>query len=298
MRATVCLRTADGRLHHLGQGDVIGRTRTAALVLDDPRVSEAHAFVSLRRGQFYLLSLRRLVAVAGAPQSEVKLRPGLDIELADGVVLRVEAVELPGRVLAIETEQLGRRVLGQVSSLYGGAPPRVVGRFDPGAPAHLWCLGEAWRATVAGETREVGDGDELAVGDTRFRLRLVEVAAAGLGSTEVAGGVTPPLRIIAHYDTVEIHVPSRPPLSFGGVGARILSELVAFDGPVSWAVVAGEVWPDQRDNPLLRHRWDVALGRLRGKLRGAGVRGDLIRSDGVGTLQIVLYPHDTVEDRT
>ena len=50
----------DGDRHVLGVGDLIGRLPSAALVVDDPRVSEAHAIVSLRRAALHLLALRRL----------------------------------------------------------------------------------------------------------------------------------------------------------------------------------------------------------------------------------------------
>jgi len=47
-RALVWIRLPDGSLVALGHGDFIGRVWTAALVLDDPRVSEGHAMISLR----------------------------------------------------------------------------------------------------------------------------------------------------------------------------------------------------------------------------------------------------------
>ena len=56
--ATVYLLTPDGEEHALIPGDLIGRMHTAALHLDDGRVSEAHAMVSLRDGSLRLLSLR------------------------------------------------------------------------------------------------------------------------------------------------------------------------------------------------------------------------------------------------
>jgi pSer/pThr/pTyr-binding forkhead associated (FHA) protein len=48
MLATVRLRLPDGSTTTLAPGDIIGRMASAALVLDDGRVSEAHAMVSLR----------------------------------------------------------------------------------------------------------------------------------------------------------------------------------------------------------------------------------------------------------
>lgn len=72
---------------------------------------------------------------------------------------------------------------------------------------------------------------------------------------------------------------------FAGVHARVLRarrprrarplELVA------------EVWTDD-DAFVLRKRWDVNLGRLRGRLREGGVRTDLVRAAGTGQVELVL----------
>lgn len=67
MHACVHLASADGQIHVLGHGDLIGRLWSAALCLSDPRVSEAHAMVSLREGQLRLLALRGLFAIDGKP---------------------------------------------------------------------------------------------------------------------------------------------------------------------------------------------------------------------------------------
>ena len=80
--------------------------------------------------------------------------------------------------------------------------------------------------------------------------------------------------------------------------ARILSELVALGGPAGWEVVAREVWPDEDDAWVLRKRWDVNLGRLRGRLREGGVRTDLVRAAGTGQVELVLRHNDTLEDRS
>ena len=67
MRAYVQLRLTDGQRRDLGSGDIIGRMPTAALVLDDARVSEAHALITLRAGELRLLPLRgRCAVVTGA----------------------------------------------------------------------------------------------------------------------------------------------------------------------------------------------------------------------------------------
>jgi hypothetical protein len=68
-------------------------------------------------------------------------------------------------------------------------------------------------------------------------------------------------------------------------------------GPAGWEVVAREVWPDEQDTWALRKRWDVNLGRIRGRLREGGVRTDLVRAAGTGQVELVLRRGDVLEDR-
>ena len=117
MRAFVRIRTPDAQTVVLGPGDIIGRLATAALHLDDGRISEAHAMVSLRGRELKLLALRGLFAVAGKPIDEIVLREGLAVELARGLEIYVEDVVLPTALLAIEGEGLPRQVLAGTSSL-------------------------------------------------------------------------------------------------------------------------------------------------------------------------------------
>lgn len=299
MRAAVRFRLPEGSTAELGPGDLIGRLGSAALLLDDPRISEAHAMVSLRRGDLYLLSLRRLVGLRGKPVSEVLLQPGQVIELAEGLPLTVEAVSKPARVHALRAAGLGVRPLGQVASVVAGPPLRLLGRFVPGAAAHLWSTGvDEWRLRIGeGPARPISIGDTFSAAGRAFSVCAIDLDDAGHDSTLV-GGLDAPIRLVAHYDGVEIHRANRPVVTLGGIGARLISELVAFGGPVAWDVLARELWRDEADPAELRHRWDVALGRLRSRLREAGVRADLLRSDGGGQLQLVLYDGDRVDDRT
>lgn len=129
----------------------------------------------------------------------------------------------------------------------------------------------------------------------------VALSAAARSATRGIDRVHPPVRITARHDSVHIHRAGEPTVAFGGLPARILSELVAFAGPTAWDVVAGEIWRDCRDpdqRHTLRRKWDVNLSRLRSKLRGARLRPDLVRSDGSGNVELVLYPGDHVLDHT
>lgn len=296
--AEVTFVLPQGSTATLRPGDLIGRGEPAALVISDPRVSEAHALVSLRRGELYLLSLRRMLGVRGKPVSEVRLEPGISVELSEGLALGVVAVRRPKEVLAICNDVLGVRPLAEVTSLLAGPPPKVIGRFVPEADVHVWSTGRGdWVMRRGVDTQAVEPGTRLEVGKECFHFMTTPLADHSVPATQRDGRLEQPLSLVVYYDSVELHRPDQPPVVLPGVAARILSELVAFSGPVNWETLAREIWSDSCDTLELRHRWDVALGRLRGKLRTAGVRGDLIRSDGSGQLQLLLYERDRVIER-
>lgn len=292
----VVFRTPDGSLHRLGPGDLVGRVWSAALTMEDARVSEAHALVSLRDGALVLLALRRLLRVDGRETRQVPLTPGLQIELAEGVALRVEAVQLPDVVLALEGGGLGRRVLPGTAFLRVGPPAELLPRYAPDARVQIWSSGTGWRYRVdAGEPQDLRAGDELSLGSAFFRVVEVRLREAERNGTEV--GREAPLRLVARHVTVHVHREGQPVCVLVGVPGRIMSELIVMGVPVSWEVIAGQIWPDEEDRTVLRRRWDVHLGRLRGKLREAQIREDLVRPDGRGNLELVLSPMDVVEDQ-
>ena len=266
-------------------------------MIDDPRVSEAHAFVSLRHGELHLLSLRRLLIIGGKPMNDAVLRPGLIVVLADELTLTVVAVETPSELLGIRAPGQPTRVLSQVASVVG-LPPRVVGKVELDAHAQLWSIGDAWRVRRRDhDAVEVRAGDSFDAGGVRFTLVAVPIGQAGPLATMAGGAIVESIRIVAFYDTVQLHRRNREVITIGGTGARILSELIACQGPTSWEILARAVWPDSPDVAALRHRWDVALGRLRSRLRDDGVR-ELLRADGTGQLALELYDGDEVDDRT
>lgn len=292
----VVVRVSDGSLHRLVPGDLIGRVWSAALTIEDARVSEAHALVSLRDGALVLLALRRLLRVDGREARQVVLAPGRVVDLADGVSLVVEAVELPETVLALEGAGLGRRILSGASFLRLGSPPQLLPRYAPDARVHLWSYGAGWRYRVdGGEALDLVAGLEFVVGGSVFRAVEVRLREASRNGTEV--GTDVPLRIVARHVTVHVHREGLPICVLAGVPGRIVSELVVMGVPVSWDVLAAQIWPDEEDRGVLRRRWDVHLGRLRSKLREACIREDLVRPDGRGNLELVLAPRDVVEDQ-
>lgn len=282
----------------VGPGEFIGRSAAAHLRIDDPRVSEAHALVSLRGGAFRLLALRGRFATDGHARSELDLSVGQHIELARGLSLEVAEVVLPGQVLALEGDLLPRQILSGVTSLVFDPQPSLVRQFVGEAAAWLWNSGDtSWALQIAGQAqRPLLAGDTWSIQGYQFRAVAVHLDSAAVHATVGDGGLAVPVKIVAHYDTVHIYREDRPPLVLDGLHARLVSELVVFGGPVAWELLAGELWKDEPDRQKVRRRLDVAVSRLRLRLREHGVRPDLLRMSGVGQVELFLHERDQVVD--
>ncbi len=281
-------------------GDMVGRLRTAAARVDDPRVSEAHAMISLRDGEMQLLALRGVIAVNRQRVADVVLVPGIEIRLAKGLYLKVLSIDLANEAMGVVLDEMAPQLLlGSAASLITGDEPGLVRRYDRDAAAQLWSDGLGWRIQVRGEAPQVFEpGAELVVDGHTVRAEMIPLHRAGLDATVLGGRVHPPLRIVANYDTVHIHRKGLEPVAVSGIGAKIISELVALGGPATWEVVAEQIWRSDIHPSKLRHRWDVSLGRLRSKLEQHGLRPNLLNSDGTGQIELLLLPGDEVEDNT
>jgi hypothetical protein len=296
MLASVLLRAPDGTVHELGHGDLIGRVWTAALPLDDARVSEAHAMVSLRQGELRLLALRARFAIDGEPHRELVLQEGQVIELARGVPLVVQEVRLPAQVLALAGPDLPLTPLPSACWLTLKPQPRLLPKPSAAAVAAIWFTG-GWRAQVGeGPVQELRPGDRLVVGDRTFEAVLQSTEEPD-GATRIADRFDAPLRIVCHYDTVVVERQGVTALTLSGNYGRLVSELAEIGAPVKWTAVARELWGDEIDAPLVRRRWDMLLNRLRRKLRDRSLRPDLVRSDGGGRVLLHLQAGDVVESK-
>lgn len=299
MRASVRLRGPDDRWYELVHGDVIGRLASAAMPLDDARVSEAHAMISLREGELRLLGLRGAFALHGRPATDLALEAGQRIQLARGVELEVVEVQLPDRVLGVEGPDLPRQALPGVCALVADPTPRLTRGWRDDASWTLWSTGEGWVARGPdGVDRPVEAGDTLPVGAHTLTLIDIPLRAAGPGPTRRAGEFDAPITLVARFDTVDLLRDDVIALRLSGKAARLVSELVVLDGPVAWGALSTELWPDEPEPTVRRGRLDVILTRIRRRLRAAGVRDDLVRSDRSGQIELYVHPHDTVVDRT
>lgn len=176
--------------------------------------------------------------------------------------------------------------------------PLLIERPEPHAAARLWTDGESWRLQVGDDPpRGLDAGDTFTLGPRTFRAIGVPIDRAGQRNTSLKEKLHAPLRLVTHYDAMELHRDGEPTLTVGGISARILAELADFGAPVEWEILAGQVWPDGGDRAMLRRKLDVSLSRLRARLRSAGVRPDLVQSDGTGKVALLLYEGDTVDNR-
>lgn len=294
----VCFTLPDGAEAVVGPGELIGRSAAAHLHLDDPRISEAHALVSLRGDVFRLLALRGRFVVEGQARSEWDLAPGQRIELARGYALQVRELHLPAQVLAIEGDLLPRQILVGVSSLLVEPQTALVRQYVAEAGAWLWNTGDAnWTLQLRGApARPLMPGDAWQVGGQRFAAVAVSLAEMAVRATLLDAGLAVPVRLVANYETVHLFPEGRAPLVIDGLHARLISELVVFGGPVAWELLAGELWSDEPDRAKVRRRLDVALSRLRQRLREHGIRADLVRMTGVGQIELFLHERDQVVD--
>jgi len=295
--AGVALRLPNGQVVLASHGDIIGRLGSCAVHIDEPGISEAHALVSLRSGAFRLLALRGRLALDGVLVNDAPLIPGGEVHLTPRDVVRVERVQLPGAVLAIEGDGLPRQALPASCTIVTRPRLQIRPQYRADAVGWIWSNGAEWNLRLAGQTtaRPLRDGESFMVDGVELRTSLMVLALAG-GATTIGPALDlEPLIIETNYDFVVIRRGQQPPVTLIGKPARIVCELVLLGGAADWEILAREVWQEP-DRASLRRRFDVAMVRLRQKLRANRLRADLVRPLGTGVVELVLHPRDRVAD--
>jgi hypothetical protein len=295
--AGVRFRLHDGTLVNAHHGDLLGRLTSSPIHIDDPAVSEAHALVSLRAGGFRLLALRGRLAVDDAMVKDVLLVPGRAIRITQDIEIRVESVQLPEAVLAIEADGLPRQALPASCAIVTTPRLQVVPSYRADALAWIWSNGAEWNLRLANEPARPLRADEAFIVEGHTLTTSIMALDAAGGATTLGPSLDlEPLVIEARYDVVHIHRGTRTELTLVGKPARIVSELALLGGTADWELLAREVWPDEGERAALRRRFDVCMVRLRQKLRAARIRPDLVRPLGTGVVELVLHPSDRVVD--
>ncbi|RME20254.1 MAG: FHA domain-containing protein [Deltaproteobacteria bacterium] len=279
-------------------GGIIGRMPSAALCVDHPTVSEAHALVSLRGRELYLLALRGRLEVDGRPVPHVRITPGLQVRLAPGIEIAVRDLCLPDSLLAIEG--VGSRPVPLTHSVYTlcqGPPIELQPGFRPDGDGWIW-MADGIRAQLRGESpRPLRQGDRLHLPTGTLVVRELQLCDGGTSPTRDSGRRGPALRVVSRHETLHIHREDGVFFAIGGIPARIVSELSEYGVPVRWTMVADRIWPDVAEESTLRANWDRHVKRLRRKLRAAGLRDDLVRADGRGNVELFLMPGDELLDQ-
>lgn len=300
MLASVQLRLPDDTTVTAGPGAVVGRAFTADVRIDDGRVSEAHAMISLRGGELVLFALRGRVRVDGRDVTRVTLTQGLMVELAPRVLMTVEHVELPDAVLALEGDGVPRQTLVGTTSVLLAPSLHLVTGVHEKAAAVVWSDGVRWRVRLGeGPVRTLKVGDVVTLGGRSLRAVEELVAKVGVPDTAPRSTLGGRLRIVSLFDSVQLWREGEPtPCLLKGQQARLFAELLSVGGPLRWELLARQLWPTDIDVEPLRHRLDVTLAKLRQRLVAAGIRRDLVTSHRNGQLEVLLYPGDQADDRS
>lgn len=294
----VRLLLPDGQEVSAGPGATIGRLYTADIRIDDARVSEAHAYVSLRGSALVLLALRGRLRYGGRDVPRLELAAGQAVELARDVTLQVLSVAVPDRVLAIELAGGTRQILLGVTSIVAEPEPHVVASYQPDAAAVIWNDGLAWRIRIAGQrARPLREGSTFAIHGTELRVTS-DVSRSAEALETVPRTTHDRLRIVSLFDSVQVwRDGAASPCVLNGLPARLVAELLALGGPVRWQALAQLLWGSATDAQALRHRLDTTLLKTRRLLTAAAVRRDLVTSHRNGWIELLVYPGDLVDDR-
>ena len=299
----VVFRTPDGRRLRATPGSIVGRMQSAAVRLDSPVVSEAHALVSLRGTVLKLVRLGGPLVVEGRSERRVTLVRGQTIELGPKMQVVVEAIGLPDQVWVLTARLSGvppRRVplVRSRYSVLGGPAGRVEVGTRPDAAMHLWTSEDHWRCRLAGcHPIPLTEGPLVQVGGLAWFASREPIRVASVDNTQ---GGDEFLHLECSYDIVTIHRLGRPPLVLNGLDARIVSELAQVNQPVAWRALGRAAWGRHKFDKLAKPRasWDTRLGTLRQKLRDADIRSPFLLSDGCGNIHLLLHPGDKVTERS
>jgi len=294
---SVDIKINDDAPVRLVPGSWIGRSPSATLRIDEPTISEAHAFVSLRGTSLRLLALRGRFSINRRYTQDAELIPGRDFVLGPGIVLHALAVTLPSEVLAIKHATHGCIVPPPVVSFGAAGGPPGNGA-SPDALAILWATEDSYKLRRTGQPdATLRVGDTFIVAGEKWAVTTVALGESAAEYTQPASSHAQPLIIVVRYDTVHISA-ENDVTALDGMPARIVTELALARVPMDWHILANQIWPDEKDRAHLRVLWDGALGRLRRLLRARRVRANLVRTNGGGLIELLLGPEDVVQDET
>jgi hypothetical protein len=180
--------SSDGRAVTVHPGGLIGRVTGAEVMIADPRVSEAHALVSLRSRDAEAVGAAGRADGGGREVDVVTLVAGMQIELAEGLFVTVERVDLPTHTLVLCGAAQGPVELGSsshsllVGEEAGSRTLRLVAGFVASAVGHVWCSGaRLWIRLRGQEAEAIEAGGQWEV--EGCKLRAIRVPLDGTSDT-------------------------------------------------------------------------------------------------------------------
>lgn len=283
-----------GQRTTLGPGDFIGRSEVAALCLDDPRISEAHAMLSLRDRHLQLIALRGRFRHEGKVLTEMRLTQGVEVELAHDVTLVCEHVEMPRALLGLLIDGELEITLTHTMTLYADGVATIKRGYASDGDAIFWSNGSSWRMrTGDAPARTIRAGDRISIGQTELDVIAIPLERATHARTRDT--LRAPLRFHPHRTCVEVHPEGGETMLVSGVPGKILASLLRRDLTASWQEIIADVWPEDASTlSALRRRFDAGLRRLRDHLKVVlPEHEDLIKLDGTGIVILHLSPQDS-----
>ena len=286
---SVLFATDGGERHRLLTGDIIGRGVRCALPFEDPRISEAHAMLSLRDGGFWLLGLRGTVWNGRRWGAEVRIATGSSIRLAEGVSLDVCEVVLPTTLLALEGLGGDPLVLTHDTISVRTSPMSLRAGFEGDADAWIWSSEGQWRMRKAsGEISLLHIGQAIALGPHALTVVGVPLGQGQAGETIRQRATHAPLTITVEPRRTTVACGTRSVVLVGrshDIVRCTAQRSQAYGGAVHWADIAGDIW---RANPT-PDNWYHNCARLAAKLNHAGLPSDLLRME-KGLVSLALRP--------
>lgn len=279
----------------LNPGEYIGRSEVAALCIDDPRVSEAHAMVSLRDGHLKLIALRGRFRHKSQVLSEIILKPDLVLELAPDIHVVCEHVNMPTSVLGLIIDQDIEVRLTNTITLYAGDLPTLKRGYDPYGDAIFWDTALSWRMRTNDDASVIlSAGDHYTINGTD--IKVVAIPLEHAQQTKTRNSLRAPITFTCHDMHVEMDRTGEPTVKLSGIPGRIFLSLLKRQGTASYQEVVHDVWSEDYSTDLsLRRRFDTGMRRLRAQLRLALPDEEpLITLDGTGIIKLNRLPKDQI----
>lgn len=268
----------------------MGRLRGAAIRIQDPRVSEAHALITLRGAQFVMLALRgRLRLVGGEARGRIDLQAGQRIELNEGVEVVVDAVAISPTLLAIlGLEPDPVPLLSPEISLVGD-PLHLVPHNHGDAVLRVWrSQAQWWIGPPAGAPAPLRVGHRQEVDGHELRWELVSTSLVSVDPTTLRE-FWPPLEVdvFGQHTELLLRGEGTPHRLTGNLHSMVrwVATMARLGHAVHWLEVAKRIW---RVNHT-RANWYRTLGRLKGKLRDLRLPENLVETK-AGLVRLALRP--------